>query len=221
MKSLPRTPAPANLHDLIAAKVSSYMARLRRRRVPEAVMRDVEQEAWSAALAVVDRFDVANPGARGFFFTAISRHVGPELARWATPVTITRDLARAGSAARRAAGAGPALPIGQNEGEVSADDLPPESITPEDWVSARERAAAAAKLQRRYGAAVRRAEVRMPRSVRNAGRMAKLGRTATDDAAMLGVHPRTVGRWRVEYDETLRVSGPIRQSLQDMEALFT
>lgn len=58
---------------------------------------DITQEAWAASLAMADRFDPSNPGAAGFFKHLAYLWLCENIDRWISPVSMSRDEARAGT----------------------------------------------------------------------------------------------------------------------------
>lgn len=110
---------------MVASQVKRYVRFIKAKRVP---VRDddVASEAWCAALVAVRRpsFCQEAEGAAGYIFNAIKWGVGPQIASWLSPASLTKREAEEGTKVASV--------------EVTHGDAAHSWASPEDLVAARE-----------------------------------------------------------------------------------
>ncbi len=85
------------IQELVASQVKRYVRFIASRRVP-VPSDDIASEAWCCALVAVRRpgFSQDAAGAKAFVYQAISWGVGPQIARWLSPASLTKREAEHG-----------------------------------------------------------------------------------------------------------------------------
>jgi hypothetical protein len=127
------------LHPEVLHAADAVCRWFARKRVPRERMEDLRQQAVLVGLESLRSFDAARGDAGGYLYASIRRSVGKELARWASPVSLSEPAIKRGE---RPAAARP--PRRRDDDGALADPveaIPDDAPGPEAALARRQRAA--------------------------------------------------------------------------------